>query len=83
MAPHELLGIPPDATEEAVRAAYADKVKADHPDHGGAGIGLAALKKARDDMLSRPTRKAPCRVCNETGWVRTGGFKPERCPRGC
>lgn len=84
-APHEILGIPADAAPDAIRAAYSAKVKADHPDHGGAGHGILALKEARDQMLGRAPKPvdATCKVCRGTGWVKTGGFRPERCPRDC
>lgn len=82
--PHNVLGLQPDADETAIRAAYAEKVRADHPDHGGTGQNLKALKQARDAMLGRaPKPQTTCKICGGKGWVRTGGFKPERCPRGC
>lgn len=84
-APHELLGITPDADAETIMAAYRAKVLADHPDQGGTGGGIAALKLARDQMLGREPRPSDnsCKVCGGKGWVRTRGFRPERCPKGC
>lgn len=83
MSPHEILGVSPDADETAIRAAYAAKLKAAHPDHGGSGQDITALKDARDTLLARPKKATTCRVCGGSGWVKTGGFKPERCPRDC
>jgi len=83
MTPHETLGVSPDADAVTVREAYAAKVKADHPDHGGTGAMLKALKRARDEMLGVSPAPAGCRICGGRGWVKSKGFKPERCPRGC
>lgn len=82
-APHIVLGISKDASPDEVRAAYAAAVKADHPDHGGPGTSGAELKLARDQMLGRVPLTGTCKVCGGRGWIKTGGFKSERCPRGC
>lgn len=87
LSPHKTLGVPADATIAEIKAAYSAKVLENHPDHGGDGTQLSALKYARDRMLGRagPTRveKSECKICKGTGWVRGTGFKPDRCPRGC
>jgi len=80
----ELLGNP-EATPEAVKAAYRRKVMANHPDHGGDGAQLQALKAARDLLLAAPAESpAPlnqkrndetgttCSMCNGRGRVGTG-----------
>jgi len=53
LKPHELLGVPPDADEKTVRAAWRRKIGDAHPDQGG--TGAAELNAARDDMLRRLT----------------------------
>lgn len=75
----KLLGVPPGSRVDAVRAAYADAVKAAHPDHGGTG-NLGPLKTARDVLLETATTDCP--RCHGSGWVAVG-FRKERCPRGC
>lgn len=95
-----LLGIHPQMERpihpDHVRAAYAGRVKDEHPDTGGEAAkrpDFKALKAARDFLLAdgesmygtKPATPPPrhCNICGGTGWVRTGGFKQERCPRGC
>lgn len=54
---------------EVVRRAYAARVKANHPDHGGNGSLLATLKAARDTLLCH-VEVAPCKLCKGSGKVR-------------
>jgi hypothetical protein len=50
-APHEVLGVAPDAPEAVVKAAAREKLKAAHPDHGGSEPELRRVKQARDQLL--------------------------------
>lgn len=49
------LGLAPSADDEAVRAAYRDRVKATHPDHGGDLEAFRALREAYTVARSRAT----------------------------
>lgn len=64
-----LLGLEPGADAAEVRSAYARAVKADHPDHGGPGTGIARLQEARDTLLCH-REIPPCKLCRGVGRVR-------------
>lgn len=58
-----------------VRVAFADAVLEDHPDHGGTGTKISALKQARDVLLSSAendtlTTDFPCITCKGSGYVK-------------
>jgi len=62
-------------TEDHINAAFAEAVKASHPDLGGAG-NIYALKAARD-VLRQELAKAPrgvCLTCRGKGVVKTSMF---------
>ena len=48
--PHHVLGVPPDATQEAIRKAYREKIKLNHPDK------VAHLSKEIQEMAERQTK---------------------------
>lgn len=48
-----LLGVPIDASEAQIRAAYRAKMAQAHPDRGGSHRDAAKLTEARDRLLSR------------------------------
>lgn len=50
-APHEVLGVSPDASDTVVKGAARALLKADHPDLNGDGDDLQTIKWARDAML--------------------------------
>lgn len=52
-APHEVLGVDPDADPAEVRRAYRDQVTEAHPDHGGDGSVFARLTDAKEAMFGR------------------------------
>jgi hypothetical protein len=78
-------------TEEGVRTAAAEAIRAAHPDCGGdaelAPQQIKLAKKARDLLLKHlgsgsPTGKRTCPTCNGKGHLRvTGKFKATECPR--
>ncbi|WP_145262364.1 J domain-containing protein [Calycomorphotria hydatis] len=45
------LGLLPPITEEDVRQAYRIKAMENHPDHGGDGLSLDAIRRAKDQAL--------------------------------
>ena len=51
MSPRAVLEVPPDAPEEAVRAAAREKLKATHPDQGGSRDAFERVRDARDRLL--------------------------------
>jgi len=50
-ADHEVLGVSRDASDDEIRAAFRDRVKEAHPDHGGTTEEYGRVKKARDRLL--------------------------------
>ncbi|MFB6138708.1 MAG: DnaJ domain-containing protein [Halobacteriaceae archaeon] len=49
-APHEVLGVPPDADEEAIVEAYRERVKEVHPDQGGSERAFRAVHEAYERL---------------------------------
>lgn len=72
----DLLGLPTESPDgplwsvTAVRAAWANAVRAVHPDHGGTGDAesLGMLTMARDILLQ--TEPQACKQCAGVGKVR-------------
>jgi hypothetical protein len=50
---YAILGLQPDADEEAIKAAHHRLMKQLHPDHGGSDYFAAKLNRARDVLLQR------------------------------
>jgi len=50
---HEILGVEPGATEEAISEAYRTLMKKLHPDHGGTAWLAARINLARDVLIGR------------------------------
>lgn len=80
-----VLGLTLPVDEAAVRKAFASAVKGAHPDTGGAAIvSMETLKTARDVLIAKANGFKPlCPLCASTGVVRSRGFKPVACPKGC
>ena len=59
--PHAVLGVTPDATAEEIRAAYRQRARETHPDHGGDPDEFRAVQIAwellRDDPAASHTRR--------------------------
>lgn len=53
MEPHDVLGVPMDATDDEIVKAHRSKMQANHPDRGGDTVHAAELNKARDIMLGK------------------------------
>ncbi len=62
--PYAMLGIPRDADEQAVKAAYRKVVKTAHPDSGGDAEQFGKLQ-ASYDLLKDPVRR---KVYDDTGY---------------
>ena len=48
---HAVLGVGPDASDADVQAAYRERVKETHPDHGGSEAEFRRVREAREAML--------------------------------
>lgn len=72
----EIIGVDLDADADTVRKAAAEALMRDHPDHGGTGENLAAIRQAKEVLLEEPH---PCKTCNGRGVIRIGWHK-EVCP---
>ena len=61
--PYAVLGVTPDATAEDIRAAYRQRARETHPDHGGDPDEFRAVQIAwellRDDPAASRTRRRP------------------------
>jgi ferredoxin len=51
-SPFEILGVDPDADEEAVERAYRRRVKESHPDHGGSAEEFQAVRTAYEAIIT-------------------------------
>lgn len=73
LSPHEILGVPENATVTQVRAAWRLKVAecGVHPDKGGATEPFSVLREAYHRAL-KIAENLPCLACNGTGKVGTG-----------
>jgi len=53
-SPFEVLGVDPDADEEAITRAYRERVKEVHPDHGGSARAFQAVRAAYERLQENP-----------------------------
>ncbi len=50
---YEVLGLEPGASDEEIRAAHRELMKAVHPDHGGSSFLASKINEARDRLLKQ------------------------------
>ncbi|MDB5615453.1 MAG: DnaJ protein [Devosia sp.] len=50
---YDILGLKPGASDEQIRTAHRDLMKAVHPDHGGSSYLAARINQARDRLLKQ------------------------------
>lgn len=72
--PYEILGLSPGATQQAVKAAYRQKVQLAHPDRGGDPEDFILVVRAFD-LLSDPDAR---RLFDEAGIVDDDGVRNYR-----
>jgi hypothetical protein len=68
-----VLGLPAEGelTLEQIKLAAARALMVGHPDHGGDGRAISAIKDARDFLVHKAGfRKIACRTCRGRGSVR-------------
>lgn len=69
-----ILQTPPVYDEACLRFCYGRAMRAEHPDHGGAGARIELIREARDVLLQRGKREpdiARCVLCAGRGNVRS------------
>lgn len=64
-----------------VKKLFADKVRAMHPDLGGAGGNLDNIKEARDVLIASLGGESACKQCRGRGYIkaRMGSVECGRC----
>ena len=65
MTPYETLGVAPDATDAAIKAAYRSLVWQHHPDRGGDNARMASIQVAYD-LLCDPERRVQFDTTGQT-----------------
>ena len=70
--PFEILGIAADASPKEIRAAFRERSKVLHPDHGGDPLDFHNLKEAYDEAMEGIYRKR-CLPCKGTGRIHHSG----------
>tara|TARA_R110002124_G_scaffold286271_3_gene466672 strand:- start:33161 stop:33871 length:711 start_codon:yes stop_codon:yes gene_type:complete len=54
---YEVLGLKPGASDDEIKAAHRELMKAVHPDHGGSSYLAARINQARDELLGSDRAK--------------------------
>jgi DnaJ-class molecular chaperone len=65
--PHEILGLPRNATADEVKQRYRELASKAHPDKGGTVEQFQTLRAAYEAALELPPVK--CETCEDTGTV--------------
>lgn len=75
-APHEVLGVSPEATDDEIRAAYKRAAMKHHPDRGGSSEAFQAVQDAYAALQNRV-----CPDCGGKGFTTTRqGFFVSKTP---
>ncbi len=75
-APHEVLGVSPEATDDEIRAAYKRAAMKHHPDRGGSPEAFQAVQDAYAALQNRV-----CPGCGGKGFTTTRqGFFVSKTP---
>lgn len=69
--PSEVLGVEPDADDEAIISAYRRRVKEVHPDHGGSISEFRAVQSAYEQLLSTDVERVTSDVTEAEDAVST------------
>jgi len=76
-SPFELLGIEPGADDDAVEAAYRERVKEAHPDHGGSIREFRAVRAAYEEITAARSGGGPGPGPGSGSGPGTAGDRPE------
>jgi RecJ-like exonuclease len=76
-----VLGLVNGYDTSALRAAFVDAIKADHPDNGGTGLNIGKITEAKDVLELDLLGKLPCPQCKGRGSIpsRLGASECSRC----
>ena len=75
-APHQVLGVSPEATDDEIRAAYKRAAMKHHPDRGGSPEAFQAVQDASAALQNRV-----CPDCGGKGFTTTRqGFFVSKTP---
>lgn len=74
--PHEILGLPRNATAEEVKRRYRELASKAHPDKGGTVEQFQALQAAYEAALQLPP--VNCETCEDTGVVLKTAEVPKK-----
>ncbi|MFB6156734.1 MAG: ferredoxin Fer [Haloferacaceae archaeon] len=76
-APFEVLGLDPDADDEAIKEAYKRRVKDAHPDHGGSAEEFQRVRAAYEAIAAGEPAGAASPDGPGTGGTGDGRWNPE------
>ena len=79
-----VLGIEGAYTSEGIQARAREMMRLAHPDNGGDGKGISAVKEARGVLLASLSGENTCKQCNGRGYIkaRLGSVECAACSGG-